>query len=264
VTSSTTTVYVLGSIHLAKPELYPLKQPIEDAYKKSDILVVELDPSSKASLAVIQKSMQTQGLYTGGKSLKSELDHKTYIMLKKYLLKVGLSLDMMEPMRPWTVVVQLSMMEMMRLGYDPQLGIDRHFLQMAKRDHKKILELETAQEQMALLSKDDKQFQDLLLRYSLEEMDEMRPLLDTMFESWKRGDAETLAGVVSSSLVADARLDGIFDAMITKRNYAMSKKIEGYLKEDKTYFVVVGAGHVVGEEGIVTLLLKRGYHVIQK
>ena len=262
--SSTATVYILGSIHLAKPELYPLKKPIEEAYKKSDILVVELDPQSPHTMQVIQQSMFKEGLYPPGKTLKSELTPRTYILLKKYLLKIGLSLEIMQPMRPWSVMLQLSVMEMMRLGYSPELGIDLHFLNKAKRDKKKVLELETAEEQMALLSKDDKVFQDLLLRYTLEEMHQMEPLLNKMFSSWKAGDAKTLAEVVDSSLVADKRLEGIYEALITKRNYKMAKKVQHYLKTNKNYFVIVGSGHVVGREGIVDLLRQRGYKVEQR
>lgn len=262
--SPTSTVYVLGSIHLAKPELYPLKNPIEAAYNKSDVLVVELDPNSQHSTQVIQNSMMTLGMYGPGKSLKSELTPQTYKLLSDYLKTIGLSLDIMQPMRPWTVMLQISMMEMIRLGYDPSLGIDQHFLHKAKREGKSVLEIESAEEQMALLSKDDKQFQDLLLRYTIEEMHEMEPLLNMMFKSWKEGDAKGLATVVDSSLVVDPRLTEIYELLITKRNYTMTKKIQLYLKTRKNYFVVVGAGHVVGDEGIVNLLKKRGFRVTQQ
>ena len=263
VTSLTNTVYILGSIHLAKPELYPLKKPIEEAYNKSEVLVVELDPNSQHSMQVIQNSMMTLGMYGPGKSLKSELTPQTYKLLSDYLKTTGLSLDIMQPMRPWTVMLQISIMEMIRLGYDPSLGVDQHFLQKAAHDDKSVLEIESAEEQMSLLSKDDKQFQDLLLRYTIEEMHEMEPLLNKMFKSWKEGDAKGLASVVDSSLVVDPRLIEIYEVLITKRNYTMTKKIQSYLKTKKNYFVVVGAGHVVGDEGIVNLLKKRGFKVTQ-
>jgi len=264
VSSKTSTVYILGSIHLAKPELYPLKKPIEDAYKASDTLVVELDPSSPHSLQVIQNTMRHEGIYRPGKRLKTELSPQTYTLLKKYLQKVGLSLEVMEPMRPWTVMLQLSVMEMIRLGYDPELGIDKHFLDKAKRDGKQVLEIESAEEQMALLSRDDKKFQDLLLRYTLEEIHEMEPMLEQMFISWKDGDAKKLSRVVDSSLVVDPRLHDMYDILITKRNYKMTKAILAYLKSSQNYLVVVGAGHVVGNEGIVSLLQKHGFNVRQQ
>ena len=264
VSSPTSTVYLLGSIHLAKPELYPLKSSIEQAYGKSDALVVELDPTSQHSMQVIQSSMMTLGMYPAGRTLQSELSTKTYRRLSAYLKKVDLSLDIMQPMRPWTVMLQLSIMEMMRLGYNPELGIDQHFLKKAKQDKKPILEIESAEEQMALLSKDDKVFQDLLLRYTLEEMHELEPLLNKMFKSWQEGDAKTLASVVDSSLVVDPRLQDIYTELITKRNHTMTQKIRHYLKGSRNYFVVVGAGHVVGKEGIVALLQKAGYRVKQQ
>jgi len=264
ISSNNNTVYILGSIHLAKPELYPLDKAIEEAYLKSDIVVVELDPSSKKSMQVIQSTMMTQGIYPAGKTLKTELTPKTYAILADYLIKVGLSLQIMVPMRPWAVMMQLSVMEMMRLGYSPELGIDKYFLDKAKRDKKRILEIESAEEQMALLSREDKTFQDQLLRYTLESMYETEPLLEKMFKSWKEGDAEVLATVVESSLVVDTRLTQIYNELITKRNYKMTQTIQGYLKTGNNYFVVVGAGHVVGKEGIVSLLQERGFNVVQK
>ena len=264
VSSASSTVYLLGSIHLAKPELYPLDKAIEHAYASSDVLVVELDAESPESTVAIQKVMAQLGLYKNGKSLKTELSAQTYDQLKEYTVKVGLSLQMLEPMKPWVVMLQLSVMEMMRLGYSPELGIDKHFVDQAKREQKSIIALETIQEQMALLSRDDKAYQDNLLRYTLESMSEMEPMLNSLSSSWKEGDAKTIEKMFLLSMKDDTSLNEIYDALITKRNYKMTEKVQGFLKTDKDYFVVVGAGHVIGKEGIVDLLQKRGYKVDQK
>lgn len=264
VSSKTSTVYVLGSIHLAKEEVYPLSKFIDKAYKKSDVLVLELDPTSSESVATIQNTMLSLGMYAQGQSLKTELSDKTYITLKKYAAKTGMSLEKMEKMRPWVVMLQLSVVEMMRLGYSPDLGIDQHFLKKAKQDEKPIIELETAKEQMELLSKDDKEFQDKLLFYTLDSMHELEPMLDEMFIAWKTGNAKVFDRIMSESLDDDPSLITIYDDIITKRNYTMTTRIEGFLKTKQNYFVVVGAGHVVGKEGIVSLLKKAGHQVIQK
>ena len=63
VSSPSSTVYILGSIHLAKPELYPLERAIEEAYNKCDVLVVELDAESRESMTVMQNAMMTLGTY---------------------------------------------------------------------------------------------------------------------------------------------------------------------------------------------------------
>lgn len=263
VTSPTSIVYILGSIHLAKAELYPLKKPIEEAYTETDNLVVELDPSTPHALQVIQNTILHSGIYPTGKTLKTELTSKTYRMLKQYLEKVGLSLQAMLPMRPWSVMLQLSVMEMMRLGYSPNLGIDKHFIDKAKKTGKSILEIESAEEQMALLSKDEKIFQDLLLRYTIQEMHQMEPLLNKMFKNWKAGDARSLAELLKKRTV-DPRMDEIYDLLITKRNDKMKNAILGYLKTTESYFVIVGAGHVVGSQGVVSLLRRDGFKVIQQ
>ena len=262
--SASSTVYILGSIHLAKPEIYPLDTVIEQAYKRSDILVVELDAESQESMMVMQTAMAQLGMYPNGKSLKTELSAQTYKQLQTYAVKTGLPLHMLEQMKPWVVMLQLSVMEMMRLGYSPELGIDKHFVDQAKRDKKPIMALETIAEQMALLSRDDKAYQDKLLRYTLESMSEMEPMLNKLSSSWKNGDAKAIEKMFLLTMQDDPSLNEIYNELITKRNYMMTKKIEGFLKTKKDYFVVVGAGHVIGKEGIVDLLQQRGYKVGQK
>lgn len=262
--SASSTVYILGSIHLAKPEIYPLDTVIEQAYKRSDILVVELDAENHESMMAMQTAMAQLGMYPNGKSLKTELSAQTYKQLQSYAVKTGLPLHMLEQMKPWVVMLQLSVMEMMRLGYSPELGIDKHFVDQAKRDNKPIMALETIAEQMALLSRDDKAYQDKLLRYTLESMSEMEPMLNKLSSSWKNGDAKAIEKMFLLTMQDDPSLNEIYNALITKRNYMMTKKIQGFLKTKKDYFVVVGAGHVIGKEGIVDLLQQRGYKVGQK
>lgn len=263
VSSKISTVYILGSIHLAKPELYPLDKEIIKAYENSEVLVLELDPSSIESMKTIEDSIIRLGRYPTGKSLETELTLKTYKRLEQYVYKTNVSLDILQQMRPWVVMLQLSMTEMIRLGYSPDLGIDQFFLKKAKKENKTVLELESAQAQMALLAKDDKEFQDKLLFYTLESMHEMEPMLNDMFINWKKGNAEAFDKIMSKPLDDDPSLIDIYDDIITKRNYTMTKRIEGFLKTHKDYFVVVGSGHVIGKEGIVALLKNRGYKVTQ-
>jgi len=264
VSSSENTVYIFGSIHLAKPELYPLDQVITKAYENSDVLVVEVDPSSDESVSMMQEVMLNSGIYPSGMSLQTQLSEHTYGSLLEYANKRGLSMDEMQNMRPWVVMLQITVTEMMRLGYLPELGIDKYFLDKARAQNRPIVELETAAEQMALLSKDDEAFQDKLLLYTLESMTELEPLLKSMFESWKKGDSNALETIISLPLDEDPSLQEVYDELITKRNYKMTDKIEGFLKTEKDYFVVVGSGHVIGREGIVELLKARGFKVIQK
>ncbi len=264
VSSKKNTVYILGSIHLAKPELYPLDRTIIKAYDKSDVLVVEVDPSSEESISVMHDVMSDFGIYPSGMSLQTQLGENTYSSLLDYAKKRGLSVDKMQRMRPWVLILQLTAEEMLRLGYSPELGIDKYFLDKARSENKPVIELETAAEQMALLSKDDEAFQEKLLQYTLESMIELEPMLESMFDSWKKGDSGALEKLTSLPLHEDPCLQEIYDALIIRRNYKMSETIESFLKSDKVHFVVVGSGHVVGKEGIVNLLKEKGYILTQE
>ena len=264
VSSNSNNVYILGSIHLAKPELYPLDKAIEKAYNESNFLVVEINAHTPESETKMQIAMLNLGIFHNSKSLKTELTPKTYKQLQLYTTKAGVPIQMLEQMRPWVVMLQLSIVEMLRLGYSPELGIDKHFIDRAYQDNKSILSLETIEEQMSLLSKDDKAYQDKLLRYTIESMNEIEPMLDSLFISWKKGDAKGIEKMFLQTMQEDKNLDEIYDELITKRNNKMTKKILNYLKEDKNYFVVVGAGHVVGQGGIIDLLKKHGYEVSQE
>ncbi len=264
VSNQKATVYILGSIHLAKPEFYPLQSTIEKAYAKSDILVVEVDVERPEAMMVMQEKMMTLGIYMPPKSLKTELTPATYRALQAYATKTSLPISLMEQMRPWVVMLQLSMAEMIRLGYSPEFGIDKHFLDQARASGKEVLELESIEQQMALLSKDDKEYQDKLLRYTLTSMHEIEPMLDQLSESWQSGNAESMEKIFVLSMQDEPELQDVYDELITNRNYTMTKKIVEYLKTDKVHFVVVGAGHVIGVEGIVELLKKQGYRVTQE
>lgn len=262
--SKDSTVYILGSIHLAKPDLYPLDQKITSAYKRSEFLVVEVDPSSPESVLAMQDTMLSSGIYNMNKSLETELSAKTYKSLEAYTDKTGISLEKIEKMKPWVVMLQVTITEMMRLGYFPDLGIDKHFLDKAKLSNKKIIELETARQQMELLSKDDRAFQDKLLLYTLESMNELEPMLEEMYNAWKIGDTKAFEKIITLPLKTDASLQDIYEDLITKRNYQMTERIEDFIRSKKDCFVVVGSGHLVGREGIVALLRKRGYLLTQK
>lgn len=264
VSSDSNNVYILGSVHLAKPELYPLNKEIDQAYNNSNILVVEIDAQNPESQMYIQMAMLQLGIYQDNRSLKTELSSKTYRQLQEYTTKAGISFDVLNQMRPWMVMLQLSVVEMLRLGYSPELGIDKYFIDKAKEDKKTVLEIESIESQILLLSRNDKEYQDKLLRYTIESMHEIEPMLESMFDCWQKGDSNNIEKIFLQSMKGDKDLDEIYDELITKRNNKMTKKILNYLKDDKNYFVVVGAGHVVGQGGIIDLLKKHGYEVSQE
>jgi len=260
VQSKASTVYLLGSIHFLKKENYPLSQRIESAFEKSDVLVVEAnvqDQSKMNAQAILEKA-----LYPPDESIADHLSSETYELLKGEAARLALPLELINRQRPWFLSLTLDAMELMKLGYDPSYGIDNYFLSKAT-GRKKILELEGLDEQLSLLSNLSDKDQELLLALSLRDLQNADQEANKLVQAWKTGDTTGMEAVVTKSLKEDPKLVPIYEKLIYERNGRIVSKIEDYLKGNGTYFVVVGAGHLIGERGIVNSLEKKGFRVEQ-
>ena len=136
VQSKTNTVYVLGSIHYLKKEKYPLDEKIEKAFDQSNILGVEANVDNISKMDV-QKLVES-AFYSGDETLEKHLSPETYELVKKQLTEMGASLETANKYRPWFLALSLASLEVLKLGFDPEYGIDRYFLSKA-REKKKIV-----------------------------------------------------------------------------------------------------------------------------
>ena len=255
-------VYILGSIHLAKKELYPLNEAIEDAFKDSTVLVVEVNLNDIDPL-VIQKKLTGRGMYYGNQTLKDHLSAETYALLAEKLEALDSDISLMNRYKPWFLALSLGTFQALKLGFDPKYGIDQHFLSLAKRDNKKILEFESFDYQLSIFDGFDNKEQELFLFSTLLELDTLESEINSLFSAWKTGDAVGLERILNKSLKENPEILPIYDILFTKRNKNMVSRIEDFLKDSNNYFVVVGAGHLVGRTGIIRLLSKKGYYLEQ-
>ena len=249
-------VVLLGSVHMAYPEIYPLRREIEDAFAAADTLVVEVDISG-ANTQALQQLMLEKGMLPEGESLHQYLSEQTWADLQTYLRSRALPVELFARLRPGLVVTTLSSMRIAESGMRVEWGIDQHFLIRA-RGHKTVLELESAQQQIDLLL--DFPEPDLLVSQTLVQLDEIDLYLRPIYDAWRAGDAALLARL----LLEDERerfpqFQPVYERLFDERNRAMTEKISAYLRGSGRYFVVVGAGHLVGDEGIIALLAQRGY-----
>jgi uncharacterized protein YbaP (TraB family) len=249
-------VWLLGSIHLARPDIYPLRAEIQEAFAASDSLVVEVDIGGGNELA-IQQMMLTRGTYPSGETVQQHLSAKTWNDLQIALRQFGLPVEVMAQFKPGMLVTTLSTMHMMKLGLAPEFGVDRHFL-MSARGSKEILELETIEQQIDMLM--DFPDEELLVKQTLEQLDQMDLIMSELVSAWKSGDSVKLERlIIDDDLARDPRYRKLHERMFDERNRKMVSKVDGYLKRGGTYFVVVGAGHLVGDVGMIDLLKRRGY-----
>jgi hypothetical protein len=260
VASPTAAVHLLGSVHVASPDLYPLDPRIESAFQRAHTLVLEmsLDPVSQVQAG---QKMASAGTYPAGDSIEQHLDREVLELLQQRLKRSGASFDQMRSLRPWLVAVILTLAEMQRLGYHPALGVDTYFAGKAK-DRKRIVALETLDEQVALLSGMSDTVQESMLKEALTKMDELGELLKKAQSVWRTGDAKA----INELLLAPMRKDypDVFQRLFVDRNRRMATAIDGYLRTTGEYFVVVGSGHLIGPEGILDLLQANGYLPVQQ
>jgi uncharacterized protein len=253
VKSTNSTVYLLGSIHVAKPKMYPLDARIEKAFSNSDVLVVEADASPDKALGLAMQ-MMTRASYPPGDSLDKHISKEMLETIQARMATNGIPPAMVQGLKPWFLAMTLTLSELSDLGIDPQLGIDLHFLQEAKG--KPIVELEGADAQLALLDGFTDKEQEEFLKYTLKDNENIAKSVDDIISAWSEGDVKKLDDLIMQSVKDSPEMLELYAKLFDDRNKKMAAKIEDMLKTGKTYFVVVGAGHLVGKNGLLQLLGK--------
>lgn len=260
--SPTGTVYLLGSIHFARKDLYPLSRPIEQAFKESDVLITEarIDQVNQRDM---HQLIFKYALYPPNQRLRDNLSEETYEMTRARLEKYGIPIIQFEPFKPWFLALNLSSLALRDLGFDPDYGIDRYFIEKAAESDKEIDSLETVEFQMELFSQFESEDQEQFLKYTLVNLEALEGLMDDLVRSWSTGDTEGVLAILTQGLDENPEMVPYYEEFIGQRNEAMTERIRGLLAEKRTCFVVVGAGHLVGSDGIVQRLREAGYAVEQ-
>jgi uncharacterized protein YbaP (TraB family) len=254
------TVYLLGSIHILGKDSYPLPRAIESIYDCCNKVVFETDLESMENPAAQQKMMKL-ALYGAGEKLSQELSQSTYRLLEKKMSLAGFQVEQFEQFKPWFVAMTIAVSEFMRLGFDPNLGIDKHFYDKARRDRKEMIFLESNDYQINIFAGLNERQQELFLRETLKELEIIEIMVMDMLKAWKTGDTKRLHSILKMSY---DEYPGIYDRFFTNRNKMWVKKIETLMKQNDNILIIVGAGHLVGNNSVTTLLKKKGYRVIQK
>ena len=259
VASPTGKVHLFGSIHLATEDCYPLPATVESAFDDSEQLVVEVDVGEERQ-AEIAMMMMARGTLPAEESLADHIPVALAEQLADYLEGAGIPAATFDRFKPWLVALTVAVVEAQKLGLDPALGIERYFLDKAKGT-KRVLELESIEEQLDLFDQLPAELQQQFLRKTLLEIGELRETMVGAIAAWKSGDSDALQELLFQSLGDAPELKPIYDKLFAERNVKMAETIAGYLGTDSRYFVLVGAGHLVGDDGIVALLEARGFRV---
>jgi uncharacterized protein YbaP (TraB family) len=253
--------YLFGSVHLLKKEHYPLKKVIEDSFEQSDVLVLEIDLSGgnlvKAGLYMLGK-----GKYQGEETLKDNISEKTYQLLKDKAKTMEINFEWLNGCKPWMAAFNILERKLMQLGFNPLQGIDLYFLNKSQ-GKKEIQGLETVELQVGLFENFSKEESEKFLLYTIMEADQLEKEMNQMISAWSTGDVEIMEKTMTETIREYPELEAFYKKLNDDRNVRMVEKIISLLKTDKKYFIVVGAAHMVGKNGIVQLLKNKGYTVNQ-
>ncbi len=261
VSSKKSTAYLFGSIHLAKPDIYPLASVVEKCFRKSQALALEADPE-KGTDPELQQRMLQAALFSGDDTLRKHLSQKTYDTAAEELRRIGMPIESFSKTKPWFVALTIGILELQRLGFNQEYGLDRYFAGKA-RGKKKIVQLESFDYQINLLNGFSDREQELFLLYTILDIKNIATDMDQMILSWRKGDAKTMESILMETMDESPDLQPIYEKLYYVRNREMTDKIERYLRSGDTYFIVVGAAHLVGKQGIIELLKNKGYTIEQ-
>ncbi len=256
--SEKNTIYILGSIHLAKEELYPLDERIEEAFNECDVLVVEVNLNN-IDPAALQAKFAERGVYSAGETLKGHVSVKTFNLTREKLENLGMDINQMAIFKPWFLALNLMTSELVKSGFNPNFGIDQYFLWQAK-ENKEILEFESIDYQLELFDSFSDKEQELFLLSTLVDLDILEEEVNEMLKAWETGDIDFVESILRRGLRNNPDFLPVYEKLFYERNRKMASKIESFLKRDDDYFIIVGAGHLVGREGIIALLEKEGYY----
>ncbi len=251
---SSNRIYLLGSVHVLREQDHPIPAAIEEAYQDAEILIMEvdmddLDPIEMAGL------VSELGVINDGGSLEEYMGPELYAEAAEYASQLNIPIAILAETEPWLAAITVEQMVLLRIGFNPQFGIELHLSAKAGEDKKEIFGFETAREQLEILDGLSLPAQRSLLIQTLRESLTIEQDLNLVIDAWRHGDIvfleETLLGEMQ-------QYPELYKKLIVDRNQAWVEKIKNLTAEVDDYLVVVGALHLIGEDGVPALLSEIG------
>lgn len=260
VSDADNSLYLLGSFHLLKPTDYPLAPSTDAAFEDAEQVVFELSPQDLGGTELAQ-AMAGAALRGDGRTLEQSLPPETWKTLKTHLQTRNIDPVAMQQYDAWFVSLLVALTEMQVAGLSTENGLDKHFADRTVAAGKPSRGLESIDEQIALFEGMTQEQQVQALESTLRDIADMRGMIDEMHALWRAGDEAGLFAATGAEMKAE--FPALYDRMNRDRNRAWIPELRALLDgggEDDA-LVVVGAMHLLGEDGVVEGLRKAGYRV---
>ena len=252
-------LYLGGTIHVLRPGDYPLPDAFGLAFEQADILGLETDMSRVNSFEY-QQTLLSQARYENGDNLANHLNAEALTALEDYCKNAGIPLEMLLAFKPAMSMMTILALELQHLGIQAT-GVDNYFMELAVAEGKPVIQLETPEQQLAfILDLGVGQESDFIL-HIIDEIQQVEAMLAQMIAAWREGDTDSLDALFVQPLAGD--YPRIYQSLLVDRNQAWLPHIEEMLQTDPTELLLVGAAHLVGEDGLLASLKRRGYTIEQ-
>lgn len=255
-----TEIYVGGSIHILRDKDFPLPEEFYEAYKNSEILVFETDINEAINPSNFQK-VQKSMFYQDDTTLKNVLNEVTYNKLDSVCKQYELDLSSMNKLkfRVSSVILSITYQQLKKIGATSE-GVDKHFMNKAENDKKGFLYLETYEKQLSFIEKMGVGNENEFVMYSIRDLQESNEKFVEMIEAWKTGDSKLMTEELS---VFQNDYPEIYNTLVKERNDDWIIQLENLLQTPETKFVIVGALHLNGTDGVLQQMKAKGYKINQ-
>ncbi len=255
---------LFGTIHVGRPEFYPLPASRLSRMSTFDALVLEADITDTARAI---NATQKFAMYpTGEEGLDKRLSPELLKRVDGVLARNQLDRAPMMRMKPWMLGTVLTLFEAAQAGYVPGLAAEAYVIRMAQAGNKPILELEGIEQQFSLFENAPWATQLAYLEDALKavETNAARREINRIVQAWEMADRpalERLLGEMRTQTSVGARFT--IDTILLGRHDAMVRRIETLMADGRKYLFAVGSLHLVGPRGLVEMLKARGYTVTE-
>ena len=251
------THYIGGTFHLLKETDYPLPKEFNQVYKQVNQLVFETDVTQLDKPQFQQQFLRAMRL-PPGKILADKLSPKAYAALIRYAAKNNIDTGRLQQLRPQMVSLIISVEELKTLGLNAS-GVDSHMANKAIQDSKTLHFLETLEQQINYIATISEGNESALILQTLEDLEKLPEELDKMINAWRTGDQQALFEYGIQPMKQD--YPEVYQSLLVERNNEWLPKIEEFINQKNSTFILVGALHLIGEDGVLQTLKRKGYRI---
>jgi uncharacterized protein YbaP (TraB family) len=251
-------VYLFGSFHLLPPKVHWRTQRVGMALDEAKVIVLEIDPASAQDQQQMMQLILKHGVLPQGQTLPAVLPPKLNAELERSATALGVPPASLAPMRPWLAGVTLAVQFIVSQGYDPNAGVDHQIAAWARQSGRQIAALETAEAQLRIFADLTREQEIEMLAVSLKQIRETPQMLSQMLAAYRAGDVASLERSLNAGF---DEVPLLRKRMLRDRHDQWLPQIQRMIADGRSHFIVVGAAHLAGRDGVIAMLRAKGIKV---